>query len=640
MTLQKQTKQKLLIALGVTVVLVLLALLALSGGNFDLLKSLFTEDLSNEELITQLKGFGWRGYIVISALAALQVVCTFFPAEPVQVLAGFTFGFPVGLLCCMAGVLLGSTLIYMLQNIYGDRLRGYFIKKLNLDLEKIARSGKAVLFIFILYFLPAIPYGMICFFAASMGMPYRRYIAVMMLGALPSVCIGVSLGYMTIASNWVVTVCIFAVLIIAVTVMFIKKDVLFAKLNSYAAAPKKAQPTKVRDVNGFVMGVVYYAARAYLFLCGVRIKAVSKVGAPEMPSLILCNHGSFIDFIYAAALLRKFKPNFIVARLYFYHNILCWLLRTVGAFPKSMFAADLENAKNCLTVLKEKNCLAMMPEARLSTAGRFEDIQDSTHAFIKKAGVSVYTVKIHGDYFADPKWGRGFRRGAVVEAELDILFTAEQVRSLTPEQVKHAVEQRLYYDEFDWLEQRPNIRYRSGNIAEGLENILSVCPLCNKKHTLFTKGSKVFCEHCGYLTSLDDRYGFTGDFRFKNLLEWYDWQKSLFEAEIAENADYSLSSEVELRLPGDGRSLTRHGGYGVCTLNRSGLTYSGTMDGEAAELHFSVQRIYRLLFGAGENFEIYDGTRILYFVPEEKRSAVDWYMASMILHDEAARAAE
>ena len=37
-----------------------------------------------------------------------------------------------------------------------------------------------------------------------------------------------------------------------------------------------------------------------------------------------------------------------------------------------------------------------------------------------------------------------------------------------------------------------------------------------------------------------------------------------------------------------------------------------------------------------ENFEIYDGTEILYFVPAEKRLAVDWYMASMILHDEAA----
>ena len=92
------------------------------------------------------------------------------------------------------------------------------------------------------------------------------------------------------------------------------------------------------------------------------------------------------------------------------------MLRTVGAFPKSMFATDLENAKNCLTVLRENRILAMMPEARLSTAGRFEDIQESTYSFIKKAGVNVYTVKICGDYFADPKWGKGFRRGSVVEA--------------------------------------------------------------------------------------------------------------------------------------------------------------------------------------------------------------------------------
>ena len=107
----------------------------------------------------------------------------------------------------------------------------------------------------------------------------------------------------------------------------------------------------------------------------------------------------------------------------------------------------------------------------------------------------------------------------------------------------------------------------------------------------------------------------------------------LLKKEISENKDYALSSKVELRLPGNGSGLTRHGGFGVCTLNRDGLTYTGSKDGEAVTLHFTIQRIYRLLFGAGVNFEIYDGTQILYFVPEEKRSAVDWYMTSMILHD-------
>ena len=396
---------------------------------------------------------------------------------------------------------------------------------------------------------------------------------------------------------------------------------------------KTAAKNKVQPVNGFLMTVLYWGVRFYLFLCGIKIKTVNKIGKPESPSIVLCNHGSFIDFIYAAALLRKFKPHFVVARLYFYHNILGFLLRKIGCFPKSMFAMDLENAKNCLTVLKNQQILAMMPEARLSTAGRFEDIQGSTYAFIKKSGVPVYTVKIGGDYLADPKWGKGFRRGSVVEAELDILYTAEQVKAMSLEEMKQGVEQRLFYDELQWLRQRPNIRYRSARLAEGLENILTTCPVCGRKFTLTTKKNTISCEHCGHLTSMNDRYGFAEDFRFENFTQWYDWQKALLEKEIAENENYTLSSKVELRLPSDGRGLTRHGGYGVCTLNRDGLTYAGTKDGETVELHFSIQRLYRLLFGAGVNFEIYDGTQILFFVPEEKRSAVQWYMASMILND-------
>ena len=632
---KQHRKTKILIAFCMIIILSLLALLALSGGNLALIRSLFVKDLSNEEMKDLLSGFGWRGYIVTAALSMLQVVCTFLPAEPVQVLAGVTFFFPIGLLCCMVGVFIGSTLIYMLQKVFGDRLRHFFVKKMNLDLEKIAQSSKAMFIIFLLYFLPAIPYGMICFLAAGLGMPYRRYIAVTTAGALPSVCIGVGLGHMAIMSDWRVSVCVFGVLILLVILLFWKREMLFARLNSYAERHKAIPKGRVRPVNGFLITVLYYVIRAYLFLCGVRLKTVNKVGKPEEPSLVLCNHGSFIDFIYAEALLRKYKPHFIVARLYFYDSRLGWLLRRLGAFPKSMFAMDMENAKNCLTVLKNKEILAMMPEARLSTAGRFEDIQSSTYAFIKKSGVNVYSIKICGDYLADPKWGKGFRRGALVEAELDLLFTAEQLKGLSLEQVKEAVEQRLAYDEYEWLARRPKVRYRSKNLAEGLENVLNTCPVCGGKHTITTKKTTVSCEHCGYLTTLDDHYGFDKDFRFENPGQWYDWQKSLLEEEILQNQDYALSSKVELRLRSDGKGLTRHSGFGVCTLTRQGLTYCGTRDGKEVEQRYSIQKVYRLLFGAGVNFEIYDGSEIQFFVPEEKRSAVDWYMASMILHDSA-----
>ncbi len=395
--------------------------------------------------------------------------------------------------------------------------------------------------------------------------------------------------------------------------------------------PKQA----VRKPNGFVYFTAYHILRFYCFLCGVRIKSVNKVGVPEKPGIVLCNHGSFIDFIFAATLVRKYKPNFVMARLYFYDRILGALIRSVGGFPKSMFALDMESTKNCLTVLKNGGLLMMMPEARLSTTGRFEDIQENTYSFLKKTGVPVYTIKFHGDYFADPKWGKGFRRGSVVEAEFDILFTAEEVKNLSVEEIKAGVLQRLDYNEFQWLRQHPEIQYRSSRMAEGLENILTVCPVCGGRHTITTKKDKIFCETCGYLTSLDRRYGFTGDFRFEDLTGWFDWQKSVMETEISQDPAYTLRAEVELRVPSNGSGLTRHGGYGVCTLNREGLTYIGMKDGEQVTLHFTLQRIYRLLFGAGVNFEVYDGNEILFFVPMEKRSAVDWYLVSMIMHDEA-----
>lgn len=621
--MENKRKEKLWIALGLAAFIGLLVLFIFSGNNFDLLKGVFLGTLPPEAL----DAFSWQDYLTVIVLATLQVICTFLPAEPVQVLAGISFGFWEGLLCCMTGVFIGNTCIYLLQRIFGDRLRGYFVKKLRLDLEKIAKSRQCVFLVFALYFLPAIPYGMICFFAASIGMKYRRYLTVTLLGALPSVCIGVGLGYMALVSGWIAAVCIFAVLIILLVILTLRRDVLFARLNQYT----EKQP--IPKTNGPLLAVLYYVLLWYYRLCGVRVKAVNKAGRPEKPAIILCNHGSFIDFIFAATLIRKVKPKFVAARLYFYDRRLGWLIRKIGGFPKSMFALDTESTKNCLRVLRNNDILGMMPEARLSTTGRFEDIQESTFSFIKKAGVPVYTVKFGGDYFADPKWGKGFRRGAVVEAELDILFTGEEVNSLSVDEIKARILQRLDYNEFEWLKARPHLHYRSKRMAEGLENILTHCPLCGEKHTITTQKDKVFCEHCGYLTSLDDRYQFTGDFRFADLTQWYDWQKGLFRAEIAANPDFTLTSAVELRLPSKGRGLTRHGGYGVCTLSRSGLTYRGTKDGVETELCFPIRTIYRLLFGAGENFEIYNGTEILYFVPEEKRSSVDWYIVSALLYD-------
>jgi len=398
--------------------------------------------------------------------------------------------------------------------------------------------------------------------------------------------------------------------------------------------------TTVRKPNRFLFTTLYGALRIFFFCKGIHLKKKNLCGhLPKGPAIVLCNHGSFLDFLYAAALLWKCYPNFVIARLYFYHKYLGTLLKKLGGFPKSMFANDMESTRNCLRVLKGGGVLTMMPEARLSTVGCFEDIQDRTYSFLKKAAVPVYTVKLYGDFLADPKWGKGIRRGSVVEAELDFLLTPEQLAQLSPEEIGERVEQRLRYDELAWLRTRPEQRYRSRRLAEGLENILTVCPKCGGSYTITTRKREIFCECCGKLTELDDRYAFSGDFLFRDFAGWYHWQKEQLRQKIAADPDYTLESPVTLRLPSlDGKSLTREAGTGVCRLSRQGLTYEGTRDGETCAISFPRERVYRLLFGAGEDFELYDGSEILYFVPEERRSAVDWYLASMLIYDEAAQA--
>jgi uncharacterized membrane protein YdjX (TVP38/TMEM64 family) len=625
-------KAKIITALALIPVLVLIGILLFSGGNAQVIKAALSDELSAEEAQEKLRELGTRGHIAVSILAMLQVILTFLPAEPVQVLAGVTFGFPIALAACTFGVFLGNTLIFILYKVYGEKLHDYLGNKLDIDISRAGASGRLALFIFILYFLPAIPYGMICFLAASMEMKYPRYVTVTLLGAIPSVCIGVGLGHIAVSTSWILSVAVFLVLVIILAIVMKKRNQIFDWVNKLLAKNKKSYSTKtvVRKYKPGKLFIPYVVSKMLLHR-KIKFKIIRNVEKIERPSIVLCNHGAFIDFVYSGTILRHEAPNFIVARLYFYRRAVKKLLTAFGCFPKSMFSADVESAMNCVRVVKSGGVLAMMPEARLSTAGRFEDIQPSTFSFIKKMGVTVYTIKMAGDYLAKPKWANGIRRGSVVEGTIDLLFTPEDIANLTEAEIAEKTCAALYYDEFEWLKSHPEIEYRSPKMAEGLENILCRCPRCGGKRTLKTDGGQISCD-CGLSETVDSRYSLTGNSGFANHLEWYDWQTEVIRKEILEKEDWSLSSKVTLKHASvDGKSLLRVSGKGTCTLTREGLTYRGTEDGEEKEIFFPKEEIYRLLFGAGEDFEIYRGKEIFYFVPKDGRICVEYYIASIIL---------
>ena len=129
---------------------------------------------------------------------------------------------------------------------------------------------------------------------------------------------------------------------------------------------------------------------------------------------------------------------------------------------------------------------------------------------------------------------------------------------------------------------------------------------------------------------VDNRYQLKG-VEFKNIADWYDWQTEELKKQV-EKEDFKLEEKVTLKhLSTDGKRCTRYAGEGVCTLDKTGLKYVGTQDGKEIEKFFEIDSIYRILFGAGEDFEIYDGKELYYFVTEDTRSSVIWYIVSGLL---------
>lgn len=400
---------------------------------------------------------------------------------------------------------------------------------------------------------------------------------------------------------------------------------------------KYSSKTVVRKPSAFFNGVIYIGLKAWL-KSKVKCKIKSNVTKLEHPAIVLCNHGSFIDFAYFALLTGRDKPHAVTTRQYFYDKKLGKLLKKLGCIPKSMFTTDMESIRNCLHVLKNNGVLVICPEARLCTAGEFEDIQSGTMGFLHKMGAhaTIYTIKFSGDYLALPKWARKgnkrfIRKGSPVEAELNLLYDKGASANVSLDEFEQTVVSALSYNEFDWLAAHPEVHYPQGNLAEGLHNVLYLCPECNGEFGFTSNGNTLTCEHCGAKFTMDDRYTFT-DGKFENLQQWYHWQVDTLRQQIDANLNWELNDDVTLyhsSIGGNGQ--LRVAGNGRCVFNREGLTYTGSDSGVDIVKHFPISRLYRILFGAGADFELYDGEEIWYFVPSDTRSCVKWFAASSIL---------
>jgi len=253
------------------------------------------------------------------------------------------------------------------------------------------------------------------------------------------------------------------------------------------------------------------------------------------PYVILPNHQMLWDPFILNTIIKD-PIFFVTSDLQFRNKLVAFLLRFVGAIPKSKFISDFETIRLIMDVKKQKGIIGIYPEGRRSWDGHTTRIVYSTAKLIKLLKLPVVVPVEKGGFFSLPRWSKNRRRGTLIFS-FRLGFSAEEGANLSADEIYERLTMMLAYDETDY-QKREMIVFDHPKRAEFLELALFICPVCKSIASLRSKGAEFRCTVCNHAVEYT-RYGFfegkgTRKPEFESIRAWNLWQLDYFSSLLLE----------------------------------------------------------------------------------------------------------
>jgi len=307
-----------------------------------------------------------------------------------------------------------------------------------------------------------------------------------------------------------------------------------------------------------------------------RLQKIGMKGV-KPPYLLICNHNAFYDFyilMVATFPHRGYYPAAVddyIGRE--------TVLRQLGTIPKRKFTADIGLLRQCKKLLEQGSIVGLHAEARYSLCGQTELIPDAVGRLAKRMNVPVVTLKVCGHHIYDPFWGDGRKRWVVpVEAVMTRIYTPEQLKTATPDEINAKIRQYLYNDDFRWQSKR-RVRISYCKRAEGLHKVLYQCPHCRKEYMMGSQGIRIFCKACcksWVLNEYGELKADSGKTEFKFATDWYQWEREQVRKEVR-GGNYHFDCAVEVNDLPNSKGFVRMG-RGRLVHDMDGFQLTGTRD--------------------------------------------------------------
>ncbi|MDR1939416.1 MAG: 1-acyl-sn-glycerol-3-phosphate acyltransferase [Clostridiales bacterium] len=294
------------------------------------------------------------------------------------------------------------------------------------------------------------------------------------------------------------------------------------------------------------------------------------------PCLILSTHGSLLDVAYGGCAVIPRYYTGVVAKNLFFIPVLGKILSRFGFISKKQFAVDINCIKSIKQNLENGVSVFMCPEGKNSVDGREIKLAPAIAKLIKWANVPVVFIGIRGSYLTLPRWNMKKPRRGKIRAEVELLFSKDDVTNLSVDGLYQKLLAAFSYNEYEYQEKH-GMKFKSRVPAEGIEKLLYKCPRCNAEFKQISQKDKIICTACGNAARLD-AYGkitpATDDsVVFPRPDIWADFQIAALKEEC-KNDGYSLSADVVLSLQDDATQKYSRAARGVLTLTRAGITFA------------------------------------------------------------------
>lgn len=164
-----------------------------------------------EKFRAWVDGFGVWSRLIFVGMVFLQVLVALIPGEPLELAAGYVFGVVEGSLLAMAGILLGSTVVFLLVKRLGHKFVEVFFPERELKrLAFLKNPRKAKVLAFILMTVPGTPKDLLSYFSGLTPLTLWQWLAIVAVSRIPSLLTSTVSGGLAGTENYLLSAIVFA----------------------------------------------------------------------------------------------------------------------------------------------------------------------------------------------------------------------------------------------------------------------------------------------------------------------------------------------------------------------------------------------------------------------------------------------